>query len=59
MTHYPIDMGVKPEVKGFFDPATNTISYVVKDPNSSACAVIDSVMDIDYAAGRITYDDAE
>ena len=59
MTHYPIDMGVKPEVKGFFDPATNTISYVVKDPNSSACAVIDSVMDIDYAAGRITYDDAD
>jgi glyoxylase-like metal-dependent hydrolase (beta-lactamase superfamily II) len=58
MTRYPIDMSVKPEVRAFFDPATNTISYVVKDPNSSACAVIDSVMDIDYAAGRITYDHA-
>ena len=59
MTDYPIRMDVKPDVKGFFDPATNTISYVVKDPGSSACAVIDSVMDIDYAAGRITYDHAD
>jgi glyoxylase-like metal-dependent hydrolase (beta-lactamase superfamily II) len=53
------DLSVKPEVTGFFDPATNTISYVVKDPGSAACAVIDSVMDIDYAAGRITYDHAD
>ena len=54
-----IDLTVKPEVKGFFDPATNTISYVVKDPASNACAIVDSVMDIDYAAGRITYDHAD
>ena len=53
------DLTVKPEVKGFFDPATNTISYVVKDPGSNACAIVDSVMDIDYAAGRITYDHAD
>lgn len=53
-----IDLSVTPEVKGFFDAATNTISYVVKDPGSNACAVVDSVMDIDYAAGRITYDHA-
>ena len=59
MSAYPIDMTVKPEVKGFFDAATNTISYVVRDPASNACAVIDSVMDIDYAAGRITYDHAD
>ncbi len=50
---------VKPEVEAFFDPETNTISYVVKDPNSNACAVIDSVMDIDYAAGRISYTHAD
>lgn len=54
-----IDLSFKPEVTGFFDPATNTISYVVKDPGSTACAIIDSVMDIDYAAGRITYDHAD
>ncbi|WP_439500851.1 MBL fold metallo-hydrolase [Aminobacter ciceronei] len=52
-------MSVKPQVEAFFDPTTNTISYVVEDPSSNACAVIDSVMDIDYAAGRITYDHAD
>ena len=56
---YPVTMTVRPEVEGFFDAATNTISYIVKDPGSDACAVIDSVMDIDYAAGRITYDHAD
>ena len=59
MTDYPIDMSLKPIVTAFFDDATNTISYVVQDPSSSACAVIDSVMDIDYAAGRITYEHAD
>lgn len=54
-----VDLSVKPEVKGFFDAATNTISYVVKDPASTSCAIVDSVMDIDYAAGRITYDHAD
>jgi glyoxylase-like metal-dependent hydrolase (beta-lactamase superfamily II) len=56
---YPIDMSVKPEVTAFFDPATSTISYVVKDPASDACAIVDSVMDIDYAAGRISYHHAD
>ena len=59
MFDYPVDTKVKPEVKAFFDEATNTISYVVKDPASTACAVVDSVLDIDYAAGRITYDSAD
>ncbi|CCE00335.1 putative enzyme with metallo-hydrolase/oxidoreductase domain (ycbL-like) [Bradyrhizobium sp. STM 3809] len=48
-----VDLSVKPDITPFFDPATNTVSYVVKDPGSPACAVIDSVMDIDYASGRI------
>jgi glyoxylase-like metal-dependent hydrolase (beta-lactamase superfamily II) len=59
MSDYPLDLSVKPEVTAFFDPATNTISYIVKDPSSDACAVIDSVMDIDYAAGRITFEHAD
>ena len=59
MSNYPVDMSARPEVTPFFDPATNTISYVVKDPNSKSCAVVDSVMDIDYAAGRITYEHAD
>jgi glyoxylase-like metal-dependent hydrolase (beta-lactamase superfamily II) len=56
---YPIDMSVKPDVSAHFDAATNTISYIVRDPASDHCAIIDSVMDIDYAAGRITYDHAD
>ncbi|MGE5267775.1 MAG: MBL fold metallo-hydrolase [Deltaproteobacteria bacterium] len=52
-------LSIRPEVKGFFDPQTNTVSYVVKDPGSAACAIIDSVMDIDYAAGRISYKSAD
>ena len=54
-----VDLSVKPEVTPFFDTLTNTVSYVVKDPGSNACAVIDSVMDIDYAAGRIAYKSAD
>ena len=59
--HIPFvpDLLVKPEVTGFFDDQTNTISYVVKDPASAACAIMDSVMDIDYAAGRITHERAD
>jgi len=59
MTTYPVDMTTKPDVQAFFDEATNTISYIVKDPSSSSCAIIDSVMDIDYAAGRITFEHAD
>jgi glyoxylase-like metal-dependent hydrolase (beta-lactamase superfamily II) len=42
----------RPEVAAFFDADSNTNSYVVRDPGSDACAVIDSVLDFDYAAGR-------
>jgi len=42
----------KPHVTAFFDEPTNTISYVVRDPGSRACAVVDSVLDFDYASGR-------
>jgi glyoxylase-like metal-dependent hydrolase (beta-lactamase superfamily II) len=48
-----------PLVVPFFDAPTNTISYIVRDPNSAACAVIDPVADIDYAAGRITHASAD
>jgi len=41
-----------PDVTAFFDEPTNTVSYVVKDPDSKACAIIDSVLDYDAAAGR-------
>lgn len=56
---HPVDLSLKPDVTAFFDPPTNTVSYIVKDPDSNACAIIDSVMDIDYAAGRISYESAD
>ena len=52
-------MNQKPDVKAFFDQQSNTISYVVKDPQSEFCAVIDAVMQFDYAAGRLSYDSAD
>jgi len=39
-------------VKGFFHEPTNTVSYVVSDPATRACAVLDTVLDYDAAAGR-------
>ncbi|MEZ5652473.1 MAG: MBL fold metallo-hydrolase [Burkholderiaceae bacterium] len=59
MTHYPVQMSVRPEVEVFFDEPTNTFSYVVKDPASASCAVIDSTLDIDYASGRTGYAHAD
>ncbi|CUH45832.1 MBL fold metallo-hydrolase [Ruegeria atlantica] len=41
-----------PEVHSFFDEATNAACYIVKDPSSPACAIIDSILDFDIAAGR-------
>uniref|UniRef100_B0SWG9 Beta-lactamase domain protein n=1 Tax=Caulobacter sp. (strain K31) TaxID=366602 RepID=B0SWG9_CAUSK len=51
--------GARPSVKAFFDEATFTVSYVVRDPNSSACAIIDSVLDYDTASGRTSERSAE
>lgn len=48
-----------PDVHAFFDPDTNTVSYVVRDPASRACAVIDPVLDFDPAAGRIRHHSAD
>ena len=43
---------MQPEISAFFDDATNTISYVLRDPGGNACAIIDSVLDFDYSSGR-------
>jgi glyoxylase-like metal-dependent hydrolase (beta-lactamase superfamily II) len=43
---------MQPEVYAFFDEGTFTVTYVVRDPSSSKVAVIDSVLDFDYASGR-------
>ncbi|MDO3721561.1 MBL fold metallo-hydrolase [Marinobacter sp. chi1] len=48
-----------PIVQPFFDEPTNTFSYVVRDPDSRACAIVDSVLDFDYASGRTALDSAD
>ena len=53
------DTSRQPLVAPFFDKPTNTFSYIVQDPDSRACAVIDSVMDFDYAAGRTGFEGAD
>ena len=49
----------KPVVTGFFDEATYTISYVVADPETKRCAIIDSLLDYDQASGRTTTTSAD
>ncbi len=41
-----------PVVRAFFDEATFTVSYVVRDPAGARCAIIDPVLDYDLASGR-------
>lgn len=49
----------KPTIAGFFDEATNTISYVVHDPQSGEAAIIDSVLDYEAASGRTSNGSAD
>ncbi|MEM8791268.1 MAG: MBL fold metallo-hydrolase [Pseudomonadota bacterium] len=43
---------MNPDVTAFFDEPTNCASYIVRDPNGDACAIVDSVLDFDHASGR-------
>lgn len=44
---------IKPQVTCYFDEATNAACYIVRDPSSQSCAIVDSIMDFNSAAGRI------
>ena len=46
-------------IKSFFDEPTNTVSYVVHDPDSRCAAIIDSVLDYDPASGRTSFSSAD
>lgn len=57
MSHQPsFEPGTeqRPQVHPFFDKTTNTVSYVVVDPDSTVCAVLDAVMEFDFSAGKLT-----
>lgn len=47
-----------PEVRTFFHEGTNTFSYVVRDPDTNRCAVVDPVLDYDAPSGRTGTDSA-
>lgn len=48
--HRPTDPA-RPDVKGFFDPRTWSVQYVVSGPATKACAIIDPVLDYDEKSG--------
>ena len=45
-------MLVKPVIHAFFDEPTNTVSYLVADPETKRAAVIDPVLDYDHKSGK-------
>lgn len=51
--------GRRPVVTSFFDEDTFTVSHVVRDPGSKACAIIDSVLDYDPSSGRTSRTSAD
>lgn len=54
-----MNIGTNFYVEAFFDSATSTISYLVMDGETRACALIDSVLDYDPKAGRVTMASAD
>ncbi|MDB9973117.1 MBL fold metallo-hydrolase [Oceanospirillaceae bacterium] len=48
-----------PQITAFFDEATFTVTYIVADPHTKKCAVIDSVLDYDTNMGRTRTDSAD
>lgn len=41
----------RPVVKGFFEKRTSSVQYVVADPETKRCAIIDPVLDFDPKSG--------
>ena len=48
-----------PEVHSYFDEATNAACYIVKDPSSTSCAIIDSIWNFDLASGQTNTEHAD
>jgi len=52
-------MTAKPEVTAFFDPRTSSVQYVVADPETCKCAIIDPVYDYDEKSGQTASTNAD
>lgn len=57
--NYPVDTKCRPQVTGIFDEATHTVTYLIRDPATKRCAIIDSVADFDFESGRLSFDHAD
>lgn len=49
--HRPSSDRGSPIVTGFFEPRTSSIQYIVADPETRCCAIIDPVLDFDPKSG--------
>ena len=49
----------KPEIKGFYEKRTGSIQYVVNDPATKKCAIIDPVLDYDEKSGSTSTEQAD
>ncbi|WP_252109629.1 MULTISPECIES: MBL fold metallo-hydrolase [unclassified Halomonas] len=49
--HSPAAHPGQPKVAGFYDPCTGSVQYIVSDPATKACAIIDPVLDFDEKSG--------
>ena len=47
------------KIKNFFDKDTATFTYVVSDPKTNSCAVIDSVLNYDMYSGKTFHSSAD
>jgi glyoxylase-like metal-dependent hydrolase (beta-lactamase superfamily II) len=50
---------MKPEVTSFFDEPTNTVTYIVADPETKEAAIVDPVLDFDQPSGRTSTESAD
>ncbi len=51
--------GAMPHVAAFFERRTCSVQYVVSDPSTGECAVIDPVLDYDEKSGSVATDSAD
>ena len=59
VTRYHGADSLKPKVSAFYDATSGTFSYVVQDPSSSACAIIDPLLDFDLNSGELQHRSAD
>lgn len=52
-------MSCQPVVQGFFDKRTFSVQYVVSDPATRKCAIIDPVLDYDEKSGSTATTNAD